>query len=93
MEELAKLAYDAALRALDKQEETVRELRARTGILLAISSFAISLLGGQALQSVTLWSVLAVVVGDEHGHGAGGRLHDSIDDRLRLLEPHAPSAA
>lgn len=50
MAELEQIAYDSALRALDKQEKLLEELRARTGILLAASSLAVSLLGGQALD-------------------------------------------
>ena len=45
-----KLAYEAALRSLDKQEAYVEELRARTGVLLAASSLAASFLGQQAFQ-------------------------------------------
>lgn len=47
-EGLEKLAYDEALRALDKQERLLEEMRARTGVLLAASSFAASFLGPQA---------------------------------------------
>jgi hypothetical protein len=46
--EVEKLAYEASLRALDKQEDVVRELRSRTGILLAVASLAISVLGAPA---------------------------------------------
>jgi hypothetical protein len=45
-----RLAYEAALRSLDKQEGLLDELRARTGVLLAASSIAASFLGQQALQ-------------------------------------------
>lgn len=45
-----KLAYEAALRSLDKQEGYVEELRARTGVLLASSSIGASFLGQQAFQ-------------------------------------------
>jgi hypothetical protein len=45
--DLEKLAYDSALRALDKQERLVEELRARAGIVLAASSLAASFLGGR----------------------------------------------
>lgn len=45
-----KLAYEAALRGLDKQESLLEELRTRTGILLAASSLAASFLGQQAFQ-------------------------------------------
>jgi hypothetical protein len=47
---LAQLSYDAALRSLDKQEQLLSELRARTGILLAASSLAASFLGRPALD-------------------------------------------
>lgn len=43
--DLEKLAYESALRALDKQERLVEEMRARTGLVLAASSVAASLLG------------------------------------------------
>lgn len=48
--ELEQIAYDNALRALDKQERTAEELRARTGVLLAASSVIPSLLGAPALD-------------------------------------------
>ncbi|HMI82130.1 MAG TPA: hypothetical protein VK480_10115 [Solirubrobacterales bacterium] len=48
--ELEKLAYEAALRGLDKQEGLLEELRGRTGILLAASSLAASFLGQQAFR-------------------------------------------
>jgi hypothetical protein len=49
--EFEKLAYEAALRGLDKQEGLLEELRARTGVLLAASSLAASFLGQQAFQN------------------------------------------
>lgn len=48
--EFEKLAYDTALRGLDKQESLLEELRSRTGVLLAASSLAASFLGQQAFQ-------------------------------------------
>src|SRR5215213_5099760 len=48
--ELERLAYEAALRGLDKQEGSLEELRARTGLLLAASSLAASFLGQQAFR-------------------------------------------
>jgi len=48
--ELERIAYESAVRALDKQERVVEELRARTGILVAASSLAASLLGSRALD-------------------------------------------
>jgi len=49
--EFEKLAYEAALRGLDKQESLLEELRARTSVLLAASSLAASFLGQQAFKS------------------------------------------
>lgn len=46
-----KLAYEAALRGLDKQEGLLEELRTRTGVLLAASSLAASFLGQTAFQN------------------------------------------
>ena len=48
--ELEKLAYEAALRSLDKQERLLEELRTRTGVLLAASSLAASFLGQPAFR-------------------------------------------
>jgi hypothetical protein len=50
---LATLAYEAALRSLDKQEKVLDELRARTGLLLAASSLAASFLGRPAIERST----------------------------------------
>jgi len=55
-----KLAYEAALRGLDKQEGLLEELRARTGVLLAATSLAASFLGQQAFQDPDS-SALAVI--------------------------------
>lgn len=49
--EFEKLAYEAALRSLDKQERLLEEMRARTGVLLAASSVAITLLGQKAFRN------------------------------------------
>jgi hypothetical protein len=43
-----RLAYEAAQRALDKQERLIDELRRRTGLLLAAASLAASFLGREA---------------------------------------------
>lgn len=57
---LEQIAYDNAIRALDKQERMLEELRARTGVLLAAASLAVSLLGGRAFEDSR--PVLLVVV-------------------------------
>jgi hypothetical protein len=46
--EFEKLAFEAALRALDKQEAVLDELRARCAILVAASALAASFLGREA---------------------------------------------
>jgi hypothetical protein len=58
-----QLAYEAALRRLDKQESVLNEVRARTGILLAASSLAASFLGRDALErpASTVIAVLALL--------------------------------
>jgi hypothetical protein len=48
--DLSRLAYEASLRSLDKQEQLVQELRGRTGLLLAAASLAASFLGEPALE-------------------------------------------
>jgi hypothetical protein len=45
-----KLAYDEAVRGLDKQEGLLEALRTRTGVLLASSFLAASLFGQRAVQ-------------------------------------------
>jgi hypothetical protein len=55
---LSQLAFEASLRALDKQEQLLNEIRARTGLLVAASSLAASFLGGPALDEAD--AVLAV---------------------------------
>lgn len=65
--EFEKLAYEEALRALDKQEGLVGELRARTGLLLAASSIAASLLGPPAFlhpgsSSLSIFALGAIVM-------------------------------
>jgi hypothetical protein len=44
-ETLERLAFDLSVRALERQERVVEELRARTGTLLAAGAFVASLLG------------------------------------------------
>lgn len=60
MSNLEQIAYDNALRALDKQEKVLEDLRARTGMLLAAASLAVSLLGNNAFQGSR--PVLVVVI-------------------------------
>ena len=50
MHVLAQIAYESAVRALDKQERVLEELRVRMTILLTASSIAVSLLGRTALD-------------------------------------------
>jgi hypothetical protein len=47
---LELLAYEVAVRDLDRQEAVVNELRARAGTVLTASSIVASFLGGQAIQ-------------------------------------------
>jgi len=62
-----KLAYEEAVRGLDKQEALLEALRARTGVLMAASFLAASLLGQQAFQDsgpqgLAIAAVVAFVV-------------------------------
>ncbi len=47
-DDIARVAYESALRSLDKQERVLDEIRSRTGVLLAASSLAVSFLGRSA---------------------------------------------
>jgi hypothetical protein len=47
---LPHLAYTTAIRALDRQERSLEELRARTGTLLAAASLVASFLGAQTID-------------------------------------------
>jgi hypothetical protein len=59
---LAQLAFEASLRSLDKQERLLDELRARTGLLLAASSLAVSFVGRPVFQEAdTVVVVLGLV--------------------------------
>jgi hypothetical protein len=49
-ETLAKLSYQAAIRALDVQERGVEQLRSRTATLLGASSLTASFLGAETIQ-------------------------------------------
>lgn len=62
-----RLAYEAAQRALDKQERLLEELRSRTGLLLAAASLAASFLGREAFaadpkRGLALVALLAFLV-------------------------------
>jgi hypothetical protein len=57
--DLATIAFEAATRALDKQERVLEELRSRTGVLLAASLLAAAFLGRPALDDAR--DVLAVI--------------------------------
>jgi hypothetical protein len=48
--ELERVAYEASLRSLDRQEQLVNEIRSRTGVLIAASALAASFLGRPALD-------------------------------------------
>jgi hypothetical protein len=62
-----KLAYQEAVRGLDKQEGLLEALRTRTGVLLAASSLAASILGQEAFrnagpQGLAIAAVVAFVI-------------------------------
>lgn len=48
--EYEKLAYDIALKSLERQERVLAELRARTGVLLGAASLAVSFLGAGVFE-------------------------------------------
>jgi hypothetical protein len=61
---LAKLSYNAAVRAIDLQERAIEQLRSRTGTLLAASSLTASFLGAQTIQhanGINTLSALALI--------------------------------
>jgi hypothetical protein len=47
---LPRLSYESSLRALEVQERAVDQIRARTGMLLAVSSLTASFFGAQTIQ-------------------------------------------
>jgi hypothetical protein len=59
---LEQTAYELAVRALAQQEQSLTEIRARTGTLLAASSLIASFLGAQAIgrNGLNVWIVLAL---------------------------------
>jgi hypothetical protein len=60
--DLARIAYEASLRSLDKQDELLTELRSRTGLVLAASSLAASFLGEPALDEGSRALAVAALV-------------------------------
>jgi len=63
MAKLEQEAHRIAAQALSQQEETLTELRARTGTLLTAASLVASFLGGQALtrHGLSIWVIAALV--------------------------------
>jgi hypothetical protein len=62
MDELARIAYESSLRALDKQERVLEEIRGRTAVLLAASSLAVSLLGRASLEGPHPFALLVLAL-------------------------------
>jgi hypothetical protein len=65
--EYERLAYEAAQRALDKQERLLEELRSRTGILLAAAALGASFLGREAFggdprRGLAIAALLALLI-------------------------------
>jgi preprotein translocase subunit Sec61beta len=58
-----RLAFEASLRALDKQEKLLEELRARTGVLLAASSLVAAFLGQQGFQEPDPGALAIIALG------------------------------
>ena len=57
-----RLAYEAALRGLDKQESLLDEMRTRANTLLAVSSLAVSVLGQEAFRSANSKALTVVAL-------------------------------
>lgn len=58
-----RLAFEAATRALDKQERVLEELRARTGVLVGASSLAAAFLGQRAFgDPAPVWLAVVALV-------------------------------
>jgi hypothetical protein len=62
MPTLEQTVYDIAIRALSQQEQTLNELRARTGVLLTASALIASFLGAQtvARSGFSVWVIFAL---------------------------------
>ncbi|WCB95524.1 hypothetical protein DSM104299_04273 [Baekduia alba] len=88
MAELERIAYDNALRALDRQERLLEELRARTGVLIAASSLAATLLGGRSVENIASSPLLALaLVAFVVSLGASLRALRPSDDLVFALRP------
>jgi hypothetical protein len=90
--DLEKLAYESALRALDKQERLVEELRARTGMVLAASSVVATFLGRQSLGGpgpvgIALLAIVCFVV------AVGGALFALLPNRSLVFSIRGISVA
>ena len=59
--ELTQLGYELSLRALERQERTLDELRSRTGLLLAAASLSASFLGARAADAGSGWLTAAAL--------------------------------
>lgn len=66
-DELYKVAYEEAVRALSEQQAVVESLRSRAGVLFSTAAITTSFLGARALQgldwSFFAWLALAAFVG------------------------------
>ena len=60
-ETLERLAFDLSVRALERQERVVEELRGRTGTLLAAGAFVASLLGIRASGVLLIAGVVSAL--------------------------------
>ncbi len=67
------MAYDIALRSLERQERSLDDLRARTGVLLGAASLAVSFLGAEVFErSAPAGLILAVLLSFVVAVGASG---------------------
>jgi hypothetical protein len=60
IDQLYKVAYDEAVRALSEQQIVIDSYRARAGLLLSTGAVTTSFLGAPALQGAGLFSWLAL---------------------------------
>ena len=59
---VAEAAFDLALRAIERQEKRLNELRSRGGTLVAAASIAASVLGAQAARTGKLELAASAIV-------------------------------